>query len=170
LKNLHSQFRGRVALRKNRARMGAAPLSAGGATANGAAVAQALDSTDGDMDQPTNGQEAEAQVHPSDTPNDGGGADNAEDDEIDFTDDNTKSREAAPALVPYDPRPAEDGARRAIAFMLIGILFVIIGAVLIMVAWGSIHVSDLKEFAVILGPVITLVSAATGFYYGTKSQ
>lgn len=91
-------------------------------------------------------------------------------DEIDFTDDNPKSGEAEPALAPYDSRPAEDGARRTIAFMLIGILFVIIGAVLIMVAFGSIQVSDLKEFAVILGPVITLVSAATGFYYGTKSK
>lgn len=70
---------------------------------------------------------------------------------------------------PYDPRPQEDGARRAIAYLLIGLLWVVVGAIFILVAFGSINVADIKEFAVILGPVVTLVSAATGFYYGTKS-
>ena len=41
---------------------------------------------------------------------------------------------------------------------------------LFMLYCGSIKVGDLKEFGVILGPVVTLVSAATGFYYGTKSK
>ena len=30
--------------------------------------------------------------------------------------------------------------------------------------------ADIKDFSVILGPLVTLVSAATGFYYGTKSN
>lgn len=70
----------------------------------------------------------------------------------------------------YDSRPHEDNARRTIAYLLIGLLWLIIAAMLIMVAFGSITVEDLKDFSVIIGPIITLVSAATGFYYGTKTS
>lgn len=69
----------------------------------------------------------------------------------------------------YDPRPQEDGARRTIAYLLIGLLWLIVGGILILLAFSAITVADLKEFAVVLGPIVTLVSAATGFYYGTKS-
>ncbi|MCB1628451.1 MAG: hypothetical protein KDI48_12025 [Xanthomonadales bacterium] len=70
----------------------------------------------------------------------------------------------------YDPRPHEDSARRNIAYLLIGLLWLIVSGMLILVACGSIDLADMKEFAVVLGPVVTLVSAATGFYYGTKSS
>ncbi len=70
----------------------------------------------------------------------------------------------------YDPRPHEDSARRYIAYLLIWLLWLIVAGMLILVAFGTIKVGELKEFAVLLGPVVTLVSAATGFYYGTKSS
>lgn len=70
----------------------------------------------------------------------------------------------------YDPRPQEDTARRNIAYLLIGLLWVLIGGILMLVAFKSIGLSDIKEFGVILGPIVTLVSAATGFYYGTKNN
>lgn len=70
----------------------------------------------------------------------------------------------------YDPRPQEDGARRTIAYLLIGLLWVIVAGILILLSLGTIAVDDLKEFGFVLGPVVTLVSAATGFYYGTKSN
>ena len=70
----------------------------------------------------------------------------------------------------YDPRPHEDSARRAIAYLLIGLLWLLISGMLILVAFGTVSVADMKEFAVVLGPVVALVSAATGFYYGTKSS
>lgn len=70
----------------------------------------------------------------------------------------------------YDSRPQEDAARRIIAYLLIGLLWVITGGIIILIAFGSIELSDVKEFGVILGPVVALVSAATGFYYGTKSN
>jgi hypothetical protein len=70
----------------------------------------------------------------------------------------------------YDSRPVEDGARRTIAYLLIGLLWLVVGAMFILIAFGSIAIADIKEFAVVLGPVVTLVSAATGFYYGTKSS
>jgi hypothetical protein len=70
----------------------------------------------------------------------------------------------------YDPRPKEDQARRHIAYLLIGLLVVVVGSILILVACGTITVAEIKDFSVVLGPVVTLVSAATGFYYGTKSK
>ncbi len=90
--------------------------------------------------------------------------------ELDFTADEAKTEEAAPELGrEYDPRPIEDDARRKIAFSLIGLLWFVIVAMLIMLSFKTISVSDIKDFSVIFGPVVTLVSAATGFYYGTKS-
>jgi hypothetical protein len=70
----------------------------------------------------------------------------------------------------YDPRPHEDQARRHIAYLLIGLLWTVVAALLILVAWGGIQVQDIKKLAVLLGPVVTLASAATGFYYGTQSR
>lgn len=70
----------------------------------------------------------------------------------------------------YDSRPKEDEARRVIAYLLIGLLWVLVAGIVILVAFGSISMTDIKEFSVIIGPVVALVSAATGFYYGTKSQ
>ena len=44
---------------------------------------------------------------------------------------------------PYDPRPHEDSARRTIAYLLIGLLWVVVGGMLILTAFGSINVSDI---------------------------
>ena len=68
----------------------------------------------------------------------------------------------------YDPRPPEDKARRRIAYLLIALLALLIIALLAMVVFGIITVGDIKEFGAILGPLVALVSAATGFYYATK--
>ncbi len=68
----------------------------------------------------------------------------------------------------YDPRPLEDKARRRIAYLLIALLALVVIALLAMVVFDVISVEDIKEFGVILGPLVALVSAATGFYYGTK--
>ena len=70
----------------------------------------------------------------------------------------------------YDPRPLEDKARRSIAYLLIALLALLIVALLAGVVFGVIDVGDIKEFDVILGPLVVLVSAATGFYYGTKGE
>jgi hypothetical protein len=53
--------------------------------------------------------------------------------------------------------------------MLIALLWFIIVALFMLIACGTIALADIKEVSVVLGPVVTLVSAATGFYYGTKS-
>lgn len=71
---------------------------------------------------------------------------------------------------PYDPRPHEDNARRNIAYLLIGLLAFIVIAIFVLLCHGKIAVEDIKDFGIILTPIIALVSAATGFYYGTKSN
>ncbi|MDD5271426.1 MAG: hypothetical protein PHU14_01780 [Methylovulum sp.] len=93
------------------------------------------------------------------------------DDSLDYSNDAVnKGKITSPHLGDtYDPRPQEDGARRTIAYLLIGLLWLVVGALFILIAFGAIAVADIKDFAVVLGPVVTLVSAATGFYYGTKS-
>ncbi len=70
----------------------------------------------------------------------------------------------------YDPRPHEDAARRNIAYLLIGLLWVIVLGIFILLMFDCIALIDIKEFAVLLGPIVALVSAATGFYYGTKNS
>ena len=41
-------------------------------------------------------------------------------------------------------------------------------ALLAMVVFDIITDDEIKDFGVVLGPLVALVSAATGFYYGTK--
>ena len=68
----------------------------------------------------------------------------------------------------YDPRPDDNKARRRIAYALIALLAASIVAIFTLLGLGIIDVAELEKFGVILSPLITLVSAATGFYYGTK--
>jgi hypothetical protein len=91
---------------------------------------------------------------------------------LDFTGDSETSDDEQTLFLGanYDPRPQEDGARRTIAYLLIGLLWVIVSGILILISFGTITVDNIKEFGVVLSPVIALVSAATGFYYGSKSH
>lgn len=92
-----------------------------------------------------------------------------DDDALDFTDEPT-SEDSKSGQWAYDPRPQEDTARRNIAYLLIGLLSTIVAAMLLLVFLDKLEPSDLKEFSIILGPIVALVSAATGFYYGTKNN
>ena len=90
--------------------------------------------------------------------------------ELDYSDDLPADGSSIQLGGEYDPRPQEDAARRVIAYLLIGLLWVLVAGILILVSFKTINLPDIKEFSVVLGPVVTLVSAATGFYYGTKSK
>jgi hypothetical protein len=71
---------------------------------------------------------------------------------------------------PYDARPQEDSARRYIAYTLVGLLgFVVAWALLTVTFWCGKSDEVVKILQIVLTPIITLVSAATGFYYGSKS-
>lgn len=91
---------------------------------------------------------------------------------LDFTEDRTVIDQVPAPQVgdKYDSRPQEDEARRNIAYLLIGLLGFIVSGILISLWFRIIDVDHIKEFGVILNPIIALVSAATGFYYGTKSN
>lgn len=94
---------------------------------------------------------------------------NGQDDPLDFSADQRQSENTNFRMGDSDdPRPQEDTARRYIAYSLILILFVLISGILLLAATKCIDVEEIKVFSVVLGPIITLVSAATGFYYGTK--
>jgi len=83
-----------------------------------------------------------------------------------------------PKSKPYDPKKAHDDARRAIALWLLGILtFIVVGAFLLYLRQPNPADADycledpVKSFLeLVLSPVVALVSAATGFYFGTKER
>jgi hypothetical protein len=66
----------------------------------------------------------------------------------------------------YDPDEHADHTRQRIAYGLLFLLAFIVVGIFATLWFTDLAVTEIKEFAVILGPVITLVSAATGFYYG----
>ena len=68
----------------------------------------------------------------------------------------------------YDPRPQEDTARRRLAYHLVLILAVMLISLLTMVAAGVIEVGDIDKFAVLVSPVVTLVTAATSYYFADR--
>ena len=69
----------------------------------------------------------------------------------------------------YDPRPQEDSARRCIAYILLAILGGILAWTYIILSFCPNSIDNIiKVLQIILGPIIALVSAATGFYYGSK--
>lgn len=70
----------------------------------------------------------------------------------------------------YDPRPMIDRTRRAIAYLLIGLLATMVIGLPAMVAFGVIPVGGVKDFGVIYAPVVTLVTAATSFYFGANRR
>jgi len=71
---------------------------------------------------------------------------------------------------PYDARPQEDTARRAIAYALVALLAFVVAWALLSATFCSNKSDDVvKILQIVLTPIITLVSAATGFYYGSKS-
>lgn len=91
---------------------------------------------------------------------------------LDYTgDDSRNDRVPTPRVGgEYDPRPQEDSARRTIAYLLIGLLWLLVAGILLLLSFGAIEIDNIKDFGVVLSPIIALVSAATGFYYGTKSS
>ena len=68
----------------------------------------------------------------------------------------------------YDPRRQEDTARRRLAYHLVMILAVMLFSLLAMVAAGVIEVGDVDKFAILVAPVVTLVTAATSYNFADR--
>lgn len=73
---------------------------------------------------------------------------------------------------PYDPEPGRDQARLWITLWLLGLLTLLVlvtFAALVLIP-GVLTFENLKNILeILLSPLIVLVSAATGFYFGAKS-
>lgn len=71
---------------------------------------------------------------------------------------------------PYNPEKALDDARKNIAYLLIGLLIFVCGAAIVSTALDANTDSIFRVLEHILSPIIGLVGAATGFYFGTRSK
>lgn len=89
----------------------------------------------------------------------------------------------APIEEPYDPAPARENVRGMIALLLVWTLVAVVALVMIValiIAYGcrlkdscSPETADLKSIRsvieLVLTPLVGLVGAVTGFYFGEKS-
>ncbi len=96
--------------------------------------------------------------------------------EIDLTADEPES--TAPSEIPiFEASPVQQSRERirgTLALVLVGLLSALVLLVLGSVVFGT-HTADsvdtIKEvLAIILGPVVGLVGAVTGFYFGEQSR
>lgn len=91
--------------------------------------------------------------------------------ELDLTGEKASDGHTAlePSTVPYNSDEDRERIRGLVALFLSGLLaFVVLGS-FIGLAAKLIEMKDLKELlTIVLGPIIALVGAATGFYFGGK--
>ena|SRR5712691_5226477 len=78
----------------------------------------------------------------------------------------------APTKTPYDPARSREWMRGLIALILLVILVAVIAASFYVVVFkpkDQVNEALLeKVLTIVFGPLITLVSAATGFYFGSR--
>ena len=88
----------------------------------------------------------------------------------DWTDEPTGPEgESPPTVEPYDPSQVRERLRGALAGGLLALLaFIIIGSFIsLWFDWANSDEID-RILTMVLAPVIALVGAATGFYYGGR--
>ncbi len=75
-----------------------------------------------------------------------------------------------PELRPFDPEPQRERLRGWIAVWLLA-MFALVLLCSFISLWAGIDGEKLRTVLTILvGPLIALVSAATGFYYGSRTD
>ena len=75
-----------------------------------------------------------------------------------------------PAAVPYNPERARENYRGVIALILIALMGALITASFTLFWIHPDRSKDLQQFfSLIFGPVVALVGAATGYYFGSQS-
>lgn len=76
-----------------------------------------------------------------------------------------------PADKPYDPDKDREQIRGYIALGLLALFMLIVFGSFLSLIFHWIPLNDLKEIlTIIFGPLIALLSAVTGFYYGEQSK
>jgi hypothetical protein len=96
---------------------------------------------------------------------------------LDVLDATLSAEQAAPSLeapsIRYDPEQSRDKARALITYWLLGLLTMLFVATFI-TYWLMPDKSDFANLKslleVLISPLIVLVSAATGFYFGAHSS
>ncbi|MDQ2835332.1 MAG: hypothetical protein M3Y50_16635 [Acidobacteriota bacterium] len=77
---------------------------------------------------------------------------------------------AAYETVPYDPRPQQENVRGIIALFLVGLLAATIAAAFVMLWLHPDRSRELHDLlALTFGPLVALVGAATGYYFGSRA-
>jgi hypothetical protein len=75
-----------------------------------------------------------------------------------------------PTTVPYDPDKTRENYRGLIAMILISVMSTLIAASFALFWIHPDRSKDLQQFfSLIFGPVVALVGAATGYYFGSQS-
>jgi hypothetical protein len=70
----------------------------------------------------------------------------------------------------FDPEPQRERIRGYVALGLLGMLALVLVLAFISM-WCRMELEVLRTvLTIIFGPLVTLVSAATGFYYGSRSS
>lgn len=97
-----------------------------------------------------------------------------DDKHLDFTIDDPSPGAVRPLTIekqPFDPTPQREQMRGHLAIGLLVLLAVTIAACFTTLWWGLASSADtLQIIELILGPLITLVGTATGFYFGSASN
>ena len=78
---------------------------------------------------------------------------------------------AEPTTEDYDPAPEREKLRGTLALLLVSLLIGIVLLGFVSVWFNWVAIADLKQLLeLVFTPVVTLVGAVTGFYYGERSK
>lgn len=91
--------------------------------------------------------------------------------ELDLTGEQASDGDAAlePSTVPYNSDQDRERVRGHVALGLIWLLALVVVGSFVGLVTKTMEMKDLKELlTIVLGPLIALVGAATGFYFGEK--
>jgi len=76
-----------------------------------------------------------------------------------------------PTSVPFDPRPQQEQIRGWVTVGLATLLGLVILAAFVTIWFRPASVENLESLlTIVFGPLVALVSAATGYYFGGKSN
>ena len=79
--------------------------------------------------------------------------------------------DARPKVLPYDPAKAREWVRGAIALGLTAVFILLMLFLIAMVATGYLETDRLEKIAaVLLSPLVGLLGAVLGFYYGEHAR
>jgi hypothetical protein len=96
----------------------------------------------------------------------------AKGDELDLTGEKGSGADGSvpePSTVPFNSDQDRERIRGYVALILIGLLAVVIVGSFVGLATGWTSMADLEKWlTIIVGPLVALVGAATGFYFGGK--